>query len=588
MSPAGNEVMFDPFPVPAEDVDNAEPELPTLLPQRRLEMPGSPFSPGHRVEVKRTFIEVTPPRAEQVADASADLAMRRTKTCPDEQQFFDDQDAWDDSAGGQEVHSRSEKKRVTFHVPEDSADGATIVAEGCSALTRSSRRQCYGTEDLREALLESGQEQYYFDSLGTQQDDRARGGVPAGRWGTPTKPQEDVSAKPQLPVRRRWNRGERRNVYNTEDLREELLESQCEGTLCNPSELFSESVGSPNFLQQRNEAFRPSTMNDGPFVNAHEVAPLPSTVPLPLPFCRGSGQDGSPGGALSSALQTALEWQYAAAAAAAAKSVAEARAQDAARAYHYAARTCSSPASRFENEQNFCPSPATYAGGQGRWANAVDFSPSSNELRATKKTEFSPVSKSNLQNSPLADSSASEERPRNKRPLRLWIHIHLHMKRPGFDLVPMLIGRGGQNVRKIADRTGAKIRVRGRGSGHKEINGKFEAPTPLMVAVTTELKDAAGFRMAVQMTLDELRQVERRFYEFMEKTSEGERFTGPCYSLGLLNDGAEELLRGVIDGIPLAETKTSSSKSSGGRGNFSRNGMSRDAHDDERVYTASL
>eukprot|EP00425_Heterocapsa_triquetra_P006392 CAMPEP_0195157288 /NCGR_PEP_ID=MMETSP0448-20130528/185088_1 /TAXON_ID=66468 /ORGANISM="Heterocapsa triquestra, Strain CCMP 448" /LENGTH=456 /DNA_ID=CAMNT_0040196081 /DNA_START=32 /DNA_END=1399 /DNA_ORIENTATION=- len=95
-----------------------------------------------------------------------------------------------------------------------------------------------------------------------------------------------------------------------------------------------------------------------------------------------------------------------------------------------------------------------------------------------------------------------EGRPRrsgHSRRLRLWAHIYLHMDVHGFDLVPRLIGRGGANMRRIADKTQAKIRIRGRGSGHLEVDGKYEAPTPLMVAVTTDRADASSFRHAVEL-----------------------------------------------------------------------------------------
>lgn len=147
--------------------------------------------------------------------------------------------------------------------------------------------------------------------------------------------------------------------------------------------------------------------------------------------------------------------------------------------------------------------------------------------------------------SPNKDSATT--RPHNKRPLRLWAHIYLHMATPGFDLVPMLIGRGGANMRKIADATNAKIRVRGRGSGHLEVNGTSEAPTPLMVAVTSDKRDNGGFKSAVEMTVAQLRIVERRFRGFCEK--EGRAVEGPCFSIGLLTEGAEELLGDALDGV---------------------------------------
>ena len=55
---------------------------------------------------------------------------------------------------------------------------------------------------------------------------------------------------------------------------------------------------------------------------------------------------------------------------------------------------------------------------------------------------------------------------------RLWIHIFLHKLHREFDLVPMLIGRDGSNVKAIYMRTDAKVRIRGRGSGHLEVTHK--------------------------------------------------------------------------------------------------------------------
>ncbi len=49
--------------------------------------------------------------------------------------------------------------------------------------------------------------------------------------------------------------------------------------------------------------------------------------------------------------------------------------------------------------------------------------------------------------------------------------------------------------------TGAKVRIRGRGSGHLEVGGKHEAPVPLMVAITADQEAVGNFRRAVMMTL---------------------------------------------------------------------------------------
>eukprot|EP00930_Biecheleria_cincta_P026585 TRINITY_DN1871_c0_g3_i1.p1 TRINITY_DN1871_c0_g3~~TRINITY_DN1871_c0_g3_i1.p1 ORF type:complete len:622 (-),score=121.01 TRINITY_DN1871_c0_g3_i1:206-2071(-) len=148
---------------------------------------------------------------------------------------------------------------------------------------------------------------------------------------------------------------------------------------------------------------------------------------------------------------------------------------------------------------------------------------------------------------------------RGPRRQRLWAHIYLHMQLEGFDLVPRLIGRSGCNMRKIAEATGAKVRIRGRGSGHMEIEGKAEAPTPLMVAVTTDHADPSMFRKSIEMTIKELKAVEGRFHAFCQK--QGHVHVGPCYSIGVLQPNATEALAGLLDSIPqstMALTKTRS------------------------------
>mmetsp|Transcript_1365 Transcript_1365/g.3028 ORF Transcript_1365/g.3028 Transcript_1365/m.3028 type:complete len:620 (+) Transcript_1365:160-2019(+) len=136
------------------------------------------------------------------------------------------------------------------------------------------------------------------------------------------------------------------------------------------------------------------------------------------------------------------------------------------------------------------------------------------------------------------------------RRLRLWAHIYLHMQVPGFDLVPRLIGRGGCNMRRIADQTGAKVRIRGKGSGHLEIDGEREAPTPLMVAVTTDKADQGSFRSAIAMTLQELRNVETRFHVHCQK--QNIEHEGPCFSIGLLPNNGKEILADIISGVPMS------------------------------------
>lgn len=132
---------------------------------------------------------------------------------------------------------------------------------------------------------------------------------------------------------------------------------------------------------------------------------------------------------------------------------------------------------------------------------------------------------------------------RRDRTRRLWVHFHLHMQSPGFDLVAGLIGRGGSRVRAIADATGAKVRIRGRGSGHLEVDGVSEAPAPLMVAVTSDHDNGLGFRRAVAMVLSELQSSEQRYRAFCKK--QNIRVTGACYNTGAIAEQATELLGGL-------------------------------------------
>jgi len=89
----------------------------------------------------------------------------------------------------------------------------------------------------------------------------------------------------------------------------------------------------------------------------------------------------------------------------------------------------------------------------------------------------------------------------------LWCHIFLNKRHESFDLVPVLIGRRGENLRQIHQLTGAKIRVRGRGSGYMEVDGIREAPVPLMIAVTSDGTDAEKFELAVELTIHKLGEV---------------------------------------------------------------------------------
>jgi len=138
---------------------------------------------------------------------------------------------------------------------------------------------------------------------------------------------------------------------------------------------------------------------------------------------------------------------------------------------------------------------------------------------------------------------------------RLWAHIYLDMQEPGFDLVPKLIGRNGCNMKNIFEQTRAKVRVRGRGSLHFEPASHMEAPTPLMIAVTTEYGERCMFRKAIQMTLRLLKAVEHSFTTFC--AIRGHQFIGPGYSIGLCCNAVSEMLKEVFyddDNVPSLAT----------------------------------
>ena len=146
-----------------------------------------------------------------------------------------------------------------------------------------------------------------------------------------------------------------------------------------------------------------------------------------------------------------------------------------------------------------------------------------------------------------AGEESEERKPRSRR-ARLWAHIYLRMQQDGFDLVPRLIGRKGCNMRRIAEQTSAKVRIRGQGSGHLEIDGKYEAPTPLMIAVTTDHADPQMFKQAMQMTLKVLKAVEGCYHAFC--TRNGIEHSGPCYCVGFLQPKAQEALGSLLDSVP--------------------------------------
>lgn len=114
----------------------------------------------------------------------------------------------------------------------------------------------------------------------------------------------------------------------------------------------------------------------------------------------------------------------------------------------------------------------------------------------------------------------AHERKRGRRGSKLWCHLYMgeQMLLDGFDLVPMIIGRGGMNLRNIFEKTGVKIRVRGRGSGHHERDSSKEADAHLMIALSADNGKAQVFEQAFRDVVEVVRMVADRFDKFCRRS----------------------------------------------------------------------
>ena len=121
--------------------------------------------------------------------------------------------------------------------------------------------------------------------------------------------------------------------------------------------------------------------------------------------------------------------------------------------------------------------------------------------------------------------------------------MELYKRHEDFNLIPMVIGTGGINTKAIFESTRAKVRVRGKGSGHMEVEGRREAPVPLMCAITSHHTDAQQFVLAVQMMTETLRKVSAYFQEFCKQRGIDESIAGePIWKFGDMSKGASHLL----------------------------------------------
>jgi 5-methylcytosine-specific restriction endonuclease McrA len=84
-----------------------------------------------------------------------------------------------------------------------------------------------------------------------------------------------------------------------------------------------------------------------------------------------------------------------------------------------------------------------------------------------------------------------------------------------FNVVRKLLGDHGAHMKAIAENTGAKLRIRGRGSGFKEGPDNVEADEPLMICVSATSSN--GFEACINDVESLLRHVHDQYYAFCEK-----------------------------------------------------------------------
>jgi hypothetical protein len=147
-----------------------------------------------------------------------------------------------------------------------------------------------------------------------------------------------------------------------------------------------------------------------------------------------------------------------------------------------------------------------------------------------------------------SDSTAFQPRSTTRRSQgnRLWCHIYLAKRHADFDLVPSLIGRTGCHMLAIHFATKVKMRVRGRGSGHLEMNGTKEAPVPLMLAVTSEGVHTLNFKTAVHMAIDKLNEVQVKFNQFCHHRNLRSAKMGSIWRFGEMSKEAEHTLEDIL------------------------------------------
>eukprot|EP00403_Amphidinium_massartii_P045936 CAMPEP_0178466972 /NCGR_PEP_ID=MMETSP0689_2-20121128/52177_1 /TAXON_ID=160604 /ORGANISM="Amphidinium massartii, Strain CS-259" /LENGTH=503 /DNA_ID=CAMNT_0020094009 /DNA_START=1 /DNA_END=1517 /DNA_ORIENTATION=+ len=86
---------------------------------------------------------------------------------------------------------------------------------------------------------------------------------------------------------------------------------------------------------------------------------------------------------------------------------------------------------------------------------------------------------------------------------------------PDFSVVRKVLGRHGCNMKRIAEETGSKLRLRGRGSGFKEGLEYKESSDPLMLCISAP--DTAAYARAKELMTELLEDVYRQYRSYCRR-----------------------------------------------------------------------
>lgn len=110
-------------------------------------------------------------------------------------------------------------------------------------------------------------------------------------------------------------------------------------------------------------------------------------------------------------------------------------------------------------------------------------------------------------------------RDRNQGPEKFLCRYKIGIEEDSkFRVVGRLIGPGGEVMKQIAQESGAKLRVRGRGSNFLEGPERKESADPLMLCISAQ--DQCGFDCAVARVTELLEAVHEEYRAFCLKTGQ--------------------------------------------------------------------